>query len=292
MQNSHLSPSLFQDIKIKFKSEPRSSLEKIFNHYLNSSENEILKNEKDFFKNIFEDKNRLITTKYDVIKTIELMAIFPYNQEVLELYSIVKERYSDSEIDIKTLEKQRFKELVSMHNPPLNLCMLLLGNIENFNFEEDYEIIKKLNLNKSKSENARKIYEKTYEKFLSSITYDEKTLLENRLIYDEKIKKFNSTFDSKDLESFLKKNTIVDNYILNDLNEIDHPAIKKLLEDIKIKSAPISGRLGWGLSLSSSPSPTNSAPTTPQSKPQITENSIKKLSLNPKNQEGRNCIIS
>lgn len=258
MQNPPLSLSN-SDPKIKYDGNPRNSLERIFSHYLNSSENQILSNEKNCFENIRKEKNKLIFTKHDALRAMELLVVAPSSKEVLELYSIIKEHYSESEVDIKFLEKQRFKELISMHNPPLNLSMMLLDNIENFNFEEDFEIVRKLNANKSKSPNAHQIFEKTLEKFQSFRTDYEKNLITNRLKYDEILNEYYLNYNPEKINKFFKSIKIFDDFIFDDLKNQPNIFLKELAEKYESKFSS-TRRLSFS---SHSPSPSPSAPSTP-----------------------------
>jgi len=258
---------------------PRDSLEKIFEHYMNCSSNEFLIDQEKYFKNIKNSKENFVTTQYDIIRAMELIIIEPTNKEILELYSIVKNRYADERIDIKTLEKTRFKELVAQNNPPLELSQLLLENIDSFNLDQDYEIIKKLNLNKNKSENAQQIFDKTFSKFYHHLSHNEKILLKNRFEYDEILKKYDLNYDSHDLQKFLNSNIVFDSYIFDDLKGHINPIFKNLTEEYFKKSRP-SRRLSWGSS-----SPANSGPPTPNIRPQSRENSFEKINFQNINAE-------
>ena len=107
MQNPPLTLPIFEP-KIKYNGDPRNSLERIFEHYMNSTENEVLSDEGKCFDNIFEEKDNLVTVIKDIERAMELIYDSPHNRQILELYEIIKERFNEDQQEIKNAEKIRF----------------------------------------------------------------------------------------------------------------------------------------------------------------------------------------
>lgn len=172
--------------KTKYDGNPRNSLERIFEHYMSSSKNEVLSDEGKCFENIFESKDQLTTEILDILRVIELININPHNRQIYELYKIIKERFNGDQQKIKNTQKARFIELIQNNEPPIELTLMLLKNIDKFSLESDFHIIEKLNSNKKNSEDCKKIFDETVEKFKACLDENE------RKKFDKEIKKIYS----------------------------------------------------------------------------------------------------
>lgn len=185
MQNPPLTLPVFEP-KIKYDGNPRNSLERIFEHYMNSTNNEVLIHEGKCFDNIFEEKDNLVTVIKDIERAMELIYISPHNTKIFELYEIIKERFNGDQQEIKNAEKIRFMELIQIDQPPIEPTLMLLKNIDNFSLESDFHIMEKLNSIKNNSEDCKKIFDETLEKFRTRLDENE------RKKFDKEIKKIYS----------------------------------------------------------------------------------------------------
>ncbi|MFZ9470403.1 MAG: hypothetical protein ACO26G_05080 [Rickettsiales bacterium] len=185
MQNPPLTLPIFEP-KIKYNGDPRNSLERIFEHYMNSTNNEVLIHESKCFENIFEKKDNLVTEITDIKRAIELIYDSPHNRKIFELYEIIKERFNGDQQEIKNAEKIRFMELIQINQPPIELTLMLLKNIDKFSLKSDFHIMEKLNSNKNNSEDCKKIFDETLEKFRTCLDENEKE------IFDKEMKKIYS----------------------------------------------------------------------------------------------------
>ena len=183
MQNLPLTLPVFEP-KIKYNGDPRNSLERIFEHYMNSTENEVLSDEGKCFDNIFEEKDNLVTVIKDIERAMELIYDSPHNRQILELYEIIKERFNEDQQEIKNAEKIRFMELIQINQPPIELTLMLLKNIDKFSLESDFHIMEKLNSNKNNSKDCKKIFDETLEKFRTCLDVNEQN------IFDKEMKKY------------------------------------------------------------------------------------------------------
>jgi len=162
------------DPKTQFDGNPNNSLKRIFEHYMNSSNNEVLSDESKCFENIFKKKDNLFTKITHIKSAMELIHINPHNRQISKLYEIIKERFTGDQQEIKNAEKARFIELIQINSPPTELTLMLLQNIDKFSLKSDFHIIEKLNSSKENSKDCKKIFDETVVKFKACLDENER----------------------------------------------------------------------------------------------------------------------